>query len=503
VTVGESANVANINASLARGAHIAGTVTGTNGVTPLAGIGVSAYRVSGADWEWMGSASTDSAGRYDVGGLSTGRYAVGFYSPDGRYLDEWYDNRTDWESASTVTVSTVTTVDNINASLNPAARISGTVTGPGGTPLLRDISVDRYVKSGSDWTYADSTATDSNGLYMLEGLNAGTNRLYFRDESGVYLAEWYNDASNLTSAADIVVARGGLAAGRDASLARVPQTGISGKVTEEGSGATLSGIFVGLFVNLGPFWMQFDSTLTGSDGTYAFTGLSAGTYRLGFTDMYGMHVNEYYEDAASINAATDVAVNDGEMTEGRNAALTAIAQTGISGTVTEEGSGAALSGIEVDLYVEMGEFWMQIDSTSTVGDGSFTFTGLSAGTYRIAFVDGSGTHVDEYFDNEASIESATDIEVTGDQMTAGRDAELTPISMPTLPAIVKITGRPGDNWDVWFTASEGSTCVLQRTYSLSDDWDDAGSPTNCGSGTNCLGLTESTTPCYFRVRMLP
>ena len=60
IVVSEGATIANINASLALGSKITGTVT--DGSSNLENIGVEAYRWNGAGWDWVWSASADADG---------------------------------------------------------------------------------------------------------------------------------------------------------------------------------------------------------------------------------------------------------------------------------------------------------------------------------------------------------------------------------------------------------------------------------------------------------
>jgi hypothetical protein len=56
---------------------------------------------------------------------------------------------------------------------------------------------------------------------------------------------------------------------------------------------------------------------------------------------------------------------------------------------------------------------------------------------------------------------------------------------------------------VLFTGEEGRTCMLQRTFSLTNEWDDLGVSTNCASGTNVFCFRETAPMSFWRVRVLP
>lgn len=510
VVVAAGGSVSNVNASLALGAHIAGTVTELDGTTPIAEVYVWAYRQNGSEWDWTGSDRTDSAGKYDVGGLPTGSYRIEFWTDD-RYVTEYYNDKTNWGAADAVVVSTITTVSNVNASLAPApatggSRITGTVTGPGGTPPLQDILVNLYVRTGADWIYDQTVATAADGTYAFRDLEASTNLIQFMDADDVYADEWYDDAASLAEAASIVVTNLQQVAGINAALADIPQTGISGTVTETGSGLPVAGITVELYADFGLFWGYVDETTTGPDGAYRFAGLAPGIYRLGFFDWDGSaYYLEYYADAYDVDLANDVAVFDGQMTSGIDAVLDPIVQTGISGTVTAADGGAPLGDIQVRLFEDYGSGWEWTSVANTRPNGTYAFAGLPAGTYRIGFVDEAAEYRTEYYDDQADLDAAADIEVIDGQMTGGIDAALTRNPPAVPPVIVGLKQQTAGNWEILFTGGADRNCILQHSYvlSLTNQWVDIGDPIVGGSGTNVLACPESAPGCFWRVRVQP
>lgn len=94
----------------------------------LAGISVTAYIKNGVDWDSAGSATTNSVGEYDIGGLEPGTYRVEFKDGDGEYLGIFYNQVADLASATDIVVAAGAIVTGINAQLSAAAHITGTVT---------------------------------------------------------------------------------------------------------------------------------------------------------------------------------------------------------------------------------------------------------------------------------------------------------------------------------------------------------------------------------------
>lgn len=101
--------------------------------------------------------------------------------------------------------------------------ISGKVTAAAGGAPLADIDVDAYIFNGSEWEFVDFGFTDAGGNYVINNLAAGTYRLLFHDlENGVYQQEYYDNATSLLSASDIVLTAGGSVNNINAALA-LPQ----------------------------------------------------------------------------------------------------------------------------------------------------------------------------------------------------------------------------------------------------------------------------------------
>ena len=107
-------------------------------------ISIEVYRNhENGDLEWAGSAYTNSDGRYDVAGLHTGTYRVGFFNWAGPYANEYYDDATDLDSATDVAVTVGQTTEAINASLEMGGTITGNVAAPDGSPAT-EVSLELY-----------------------------------------------------------------------------------------------------------------------------------------------------------------------------------------------------------------------------------------------------------------------------------------------------------------------------------------------------------------------
>jgi hypothetical protein len=513
LTVSDGEAVEDIDAKMAPAPAngIAGTVTEDGTGNPVSYCRVGAYAFDGTNWQWVAGTQADNQGAYRIKPLAPGVYRVQFYDNADEYVPEYYNDKATVGEADDVTVVADVLTESIDGSLAALGQtsISGTVTQSGSSTTLDGIHVYLYANYGG-WMVIDSTVTSGGGGYTLTGLTPGTYRIGFEDlDNNEYVDEFYDNADSVGTATDIQVDNGDVITGINAALSLAANTGISGTVTEAGTGDPLSGIDVYMYYDNGDGWdgMHFYTTTSTGDGSYRSPGIPAGTYRVKFHDASGVHLDEYYDNAGAITGATDVIVVKDAITPGINAALDLTPQTGISGTVTEDGSGAALSNITVRLYIEVGFVgnWQWRSTTLTAADGTYKFIELTDvwSPYRIGFEDGSGTHIDEFYDNAPSVAAATDIPVVTDQMTTGCNAALTPIAEPVPPKIVGLRRKSTNQWEVLFTAGAGSSCMLQCSSNITSRWDDVGSPTNCVAGTNVLGVTETAAKCFFKVRTGP
>jgi len=250
VTVAKSATVAGINAVLTPTSHITGVVTGPAGA-PLADIAVNAYALVDASWQHVQSDYTDALGTYDVGGLTEGSHRVEFRDWGGQHTGEFYNDKPDLASSDPVAVGVSATTSGINATLAPAAHITGRLTNPSGGGLeYADVYVYR-LQGGTfeDFEYAEA---DGAGFYDVNGLTAGTYRLEFYDWR-TNVSEFWNDKPNLQMADSIVLSTSQTVGNINA---------VVGPSVRSSTLPTITGI------------AQVGQTLTSSPGTWNRAGVS-------------------------------------------------------------------------------------------------------------------------------------------------------------------------------------------------------------------------------------
>ena len=388
--------ILNLSPAPVSNSKITGMVTGSDGLTGLQDIYVSAYRWTGAGWDEISSAYTDADGNYEIGVLMAGTYRVTFRDWSGSYVGEVYNNIPGddyYNSGENIVVPEGGVVSDINASLAMASKITGTVTdGANGLP---DISVEVWRSNGEFGWSGHTIYTDAGGYFEAGGLAAGTYRVTFHDENGNYVAETYNNipGNNLWSGTDITVPEASTVPNINASLAMASK--ITGTVTDGTTG--LSNIYVSGYRWNGSGWDYSSYDYTGSDGTYELGGLAAGTYRVIFRDWAGSYVPETYSNLPGADVwsqGTPIDVPEVSTVSNINAALDEYAS--LAGNVAQADGTTPISGVRVVLM--RGSEIEQTDWTDV--NGAYGFSQLYPGDYTVRTDPPAGIgYLGEWYDN--------------------------------------------------------------------------------------------------------
>ncbi|MFA9272204.1 MAG: carboxypeptidase regulatory-like domain-containing protein, partial [Baekduiaceae bacterium] len=213
MTLAAGASRAGIDAELAAGATLSGTITDTAGA-PLKDICVNALPV-GSGGPSPGSARTSADGRYTVTGLATATYRLWFSScGTANYVAEWWNNKASQLTADDITLTAGDTATGYDAELVPGATISGRVTTAAGTPLAGACA--SAATGGSSW----GAQTNALGQYSLTRLPAAVYTVQFSGcSAGSYVAEWWDDKPSRTTADPITLGEGATRTGIDGALA--------------------------------------------------------------------------------------------------------------------------------------------------------------------------------------------------------------------------------------------------------------------------------------------
>lgn len=461
-----------IDAALSPGGAVTGTVTSVDGDQPLRGVIVEVGLAEGRE---IARTVTDRHGHYLLPGLtpsSTG-YVVCFDASNARggpsaggYLDQCYVDQP-WtgffdvlpDGTTAVPVRAGHTASGVDASLDPAAKFSGTVTaGPDGAGL-REVNVLAIVPGDQGYQVSGSTYTAADGSYSLvvppaaDGyyLCFGTDLAEGGSSQTGYEAQCYDDqpwADDVGFAPSPGAMQLPAPAGTDtrADAALDSAAGISGTVTAVTGGGKLKGVEV--YVLNGNYVAQ---ATTGAHGAYSVTGLpaSATGYDVCFEasaatggSSSGGYFDECYDNARwdgdpdNLPGGVDLVPTTAGAASTVDAKLSSSGT--VSGAVTADDGGAPLSNVYVEVYdasqpVGNGPVGAQITA-----DGRFSIAGLPSGTYHLCFdgTDGNGGPSTNGYQSECYKDQPWDavdadvpatsarVHVTAGTTTAGKDAAL-------------------------------------------------------------------------------
>ena len=404
VSVTGGSTTSGINAAMATGGQIKGTVTAASGGANLQNIAVIAFDSNG---NFAGLTCTAANGTYTLPGLSTDTtgYVVQFQADSGsgglcgppqNYITQYYNGQSSYASANRVPVTAGSTVTGINAAMQTGGQIIGTVTAAAGGAPLPNIEVDVLDPSGN---FVGEACTASNGTYAVQGLSTASYVVQFlANGAGFfggcappqnYASQYYNNRSTLATADPVSVTGGSTTSGIDAAMATGGQ--ITGKVTDGSTGAALANVATILYDASGNI---ITTTCTATGGTYGFVGLGSGAYRVGFNQFsfcggpsgYG---TQFYRYEPTLTSADPVNVTVGATTSGIDGALApagthvlAVSQAGSgSGSVSSSPAGISCPGTCANAFTS----GSSVTLTASPASGS-TFSGWSG-----AGCSGSGT----------------------------------------------------------------------------------------------------------------
>jgi alpha-tubulin suppressor-like RCC1 family protein len=420
VSVQSGLTASGIDAQLAVGGRIEGTVTSAATKAPLEDVEVCAPTAS------SGCVLTNAKGEYVISGLQEGEYKVEFSVADGTYHSQYWDGKQSIGEGQLVPVAAGQAAAGVNAELEPASgAITGTVHDNETNSAIKGIGVCAY-KVGAEEEeeeeeklFGQCTTTNSTGAYSILGLAGGEYIVEFyspAESKLLYATEYYDGKYSALNAKAVHVVDGEHTANIDAALEAGGN--IAGKVTSAVDGSPIEGIEVCFFAYTKEL---VGCAITNAQGVYGTPLLARGTYRVEFTPPLGSDLNyvaQYFDGASASSAAQWVSVAVGATTSGIDAAL---AEGGrISGTVTQAATHTAIAGALVCALTPQA----RVDACSvTTNTGGYTIVGLAGGVYKVGF-DGGEPYVVQYYDDKSAFAAAQTITVAVSDTTPGVDGAL-------------------------------------------------------------------------------
>jgi Carboxypeptidase regulatory-like domain len=219
--------VEGVDAALAVGGVIEGTVTGAGG-PPLAGVEVCALAADGAS---AGCSATDAAGEYELHSLSPGSYRVRFFprGPSAGYLPEYYVGAKTLAAATPISLAAGAVRAGVDAHLTEGGQVRGTVTAAAGGASIDAISVCLFHVGAP--AAERCVFSDAGGRYAFAGLASGEYQVGFAlsgaaidgeagaaGEAGGYLSQYYDGVASRAAARPVSVLGAEVVEGIDAAL---------------------------------------------------------------------------------------------------------------------------------------------------------------------------------------------------------------------------------------------------------------------------------------------
>jgi len=200
--------------------------------------------------------------------------------------------------------------------------------------------------------------------------------------------------------------------------------GIAGTVTYSG-GYPASGAGVTVVSDGSSGATQIHTTSAASDGSYAFGGLSAGSYTVCFSPSGVGGGTRFYNNVSSVSSATPVTVSDGSTTSGINASFPYGAQ--VSGFVKDQ-TGTPMAGVHVSVREPpCSSFYpapdVEVSSGTTRSDGGYVAGYLPVGTYKVEFTSPDTSYAPQYYDGKSTDGAADPVSIT----STTQDFQINPV----------------------------------------------------------------------------
>ncbi|MEZ4707650.1 MAG: carboxypeptidase regulatory-like domain-containing protein [Caldilineaceae bacterium] len=402
--------------------HITGIVTNQQGEA-LDDIFVKLLPVSSLS---PVGAHTNAQGQFSLQVREAATYTLSFYDATLTYATAYLGDTIWLDAAERHFISPTMPLHDLDVNLHLGGQITGSVTISNETPLLAgEVVAQLYVNDM--WRSVAHAAIDGNGNFALQGLPAGTYRLWIEvsiDRDTSY-AEYY-DGGETDGVSGIVLAEGETISDMRVNLAASNYDGvIGGRVTANGE--PLSGIRVEFDRMMGDGYSPFLYSYTDTDGYYKLEGLSNQFgYCIRFVDPKLRYATVFYGDNPQGMFCERVKIPDDNLSLNNDIAL--VEGGGISGTV-QVASGQVEDDMEVIVYrrdlahesPSGGIFVSHAEtliSTEPDQNGHYLITGLLPGEYQIQFRYG---YKSLYYGLTNDLLLATDIPVQAGQITQDID----------------------------------------------------------------------------------
>jgi protocatechuate 3,4-dioxygenase beta subunit len=369
---------ATVDAALAKGGHLQGTLTRADG-QPAEGASVS-ISSSTDDGSVAAFASTDQDGAWSAL-VRPGEYVVNF---DAWPANQWAYGKTSRDDAAHFTVAPGDSV-RVDDQFLAAAKVQGTVTSDAtGAPVEGAcVAVLTPTQDPYDTMQAGEGCTGPDGTYSIDISEPGEYIAAISDPQGRYAGEYSGNTQIIGSAQTFRVDRG-VPATVNASIAKGAV--ITGLAVDAKSGAPIADACPGAYAGHAGGSDRFSLPVcSGADGRWTIRGLPAGDFAvvLSVNSQPRTYSDTWAFKATSQATADLIAVRTGQVTKVRNVQLKPGGR--IAGRITDyqgqpvEGAYVSIdSGYSGRAGGPSGPAYAQTDA-----DGRYTIYGVPAGDHTV------------------------------------------------------------------------------------------------------------------------
>ncbi|HPG41095.1 MAG TPA: carboxypeptidase regulatory-like domain-containing protein [bacterium] len=287
-----------------------GVVSSLKDGAPVANAYISAYSPS---QPWCNSAISNEAGEYTITGLHSNNYIVQVWA-DG-YLEQYYDQKSNWLDADSVYVADSTTVSGINFTLTKAGSICGTVSDEEGKPIAGAFLYAHYYgdSTWNDWTRSDffgNGYSDENGNYIINNLPTGQYAVHVEVWSEwTWAEEWYDNKTKTEFADPVTVVEGIATTGINFVLPFYKPDGVIFGHLSDADGQPIADAWITAqpvdYAN-----PAYGYTTSDKDGNYNIPSLPDGFYYVSAGAQSGwQYINRWWPDSETFDGAQAVEVN--------------------------------------------------------------------------------------------------------------------------------------------------------------------------------------------------
>jgi len=319
-----------------------------------------------------------------------------------------------------------------------ASTISGRVTDTDGNPI-EGVCVN--VNSGPCWEgWIAGSSTGTDGTYSIDVADGNTYYVSTDVSCGGSNTSWYADkAYDNISAEDDCNQMTPVNAGSTGIDFILKEGGaVSGTLFESDGTTRIDGsanqIEIWLEKGADPCNTEWaGSGFLNADGTYTTSGVEAGTYYVEISPFNTNYIPEYWADPASVRGCAEaqpITVTVGQTTKNINFQL----EEGgvVSGTLFESDGTTPIDGNtnQIEIWLEKGTDPCNTEwagSGFLNADGTYTTSGVEAGTYYVETSPFNTNYISEYWANSASVRGCAEaqpITVTVGQTTKNINFQL-------------------------------------------------------------------------------